>query len=194
MKLVTTLLITLFLSLSVSAQADAEKEVRRILEDRDQQIKALLGPEDSDFSEQQLEELRLIVNDMMDYGAMARFALADTFDELETEQQNEFVDLFAKIIRDQSLSQLDIYRARVEYDEIEVEDNLATVSTTAVMDDNRIVVIYRMQHKQEQWVITDMSIDDAWTAESYRRSFQNIIRRRGFDALMDNLRRRAGQA
>lgn len=194
MKFVTTLLITLFLSFSVSAQAGAEQEVQRILEDRDQQIKALLGPEDSDFSEQQLDELRVIVNDMMDYGAMARFALADTFDELQTEQQNEFVDLFAKIIRDQSLSQLEIYRARVEYDEIEVENNKATVSTTAVMDDNRIAVVYRMQRKQEQWVITDMSIDDAWTAESYRRSFQNIIRRRGFDALMDNLRRRAGQA
>lgn len=192
--MVTTLLITLFLSLSVSAQAGAEREVQRILEERDQQIKELLGPEDSDFSEQQLQELRLIVNDMMDYGAMARFALADTFDELQTEQQNEFIDLFARIIRDQSLSQLDIYRARVEYDNIEVQDNKATVSTTAVMDDNRIAVVYRMQRKQDQWVITDMSIDDAWTAESYRRSFQNIIRRRGFDALMDNLRRRAEQA
>lgn len=194
MNMVTTLLITLFLSLSVSAQAGAEREVQRILEERDQQIKELLGPEDSDFSEQQLQELRLIVNDMMDYGAMARFALADTFDELQTEQQNEFIDLFARIIRDQSLSQLDIYRARVEYDNIEVQDNKATVSTTAVMDDNRIAVVYRMQRKQDQWVITDMSIDDAWTAESYRRSFQNIIRRRGFDALMDNLRRRAEQA
>ena len=36
-----------------------------------------------------------------------------------------------------------------------------------------------------------MSIDDVFTAESYNRQFQRIIRSRGFDYLMTTLRKRA---
>ncbi len=173
---------------------DRKMEIRNILEERDDQIKDLLGPEGTDYTDEQREKLRSIVNDMMDYREMARFALADKFDELESEEQEEFTELFSKIIRDQSLRQLDIYRAEVVYDDIEVDNSSAKVTTTAILDDSRIPVLYRMKMKEGEWVITDMSVDNAWTAESYRRSFQNILRRRGYDALIENLRRRAEQA
>ena len=41
------------------------------------------------------------------------------------------------------------------------------------------------------WMITDMSIDNVSTADSYNRQFQGIIRKRGFDALLTSLRKRA---
>lgn len=192
------LLITLFLifanTVILPFDNGAEQQIQSILEERDQQIKELLGPEGTDYTDAQRDRLRNIVNDMMDYREMARFALADTFDELEPEEQEEFVELFSRIIRDQSLRQLDIYRAEIIYDDIEVSDDSATVTTTAVLEDNRIPVLYRLKQKEDEWVITDLSIDDAWTAESYRRSFQNIIRRRGFDALLESLRKKVEQA
>lgn len=170
---------------------DREQEIRNILQERDDQIKDILGPEGAEFTDEQREKLRSIVNDMMDYREMARFALADKFDELSNEEQEEFTELFSKIIRDQSLRQLDIYRAEVVYDNIEVDNHSAKVTTTAILDNNRIPVLYRMKNKDGEWVISDMSVDNAWTAESYRRSFQNILRRRGYDALIESLRRRA---
>ena len=173
---------------------DRKMEIRDILEERDDQIKDLLGPEGTDYTDEQREKLRSIVNDMMDYREMARFALAEKFNELDSEEQEEFTDLFSKIIRDQSLRQLDIYRAEVVYDDIEVDNGTAKVTTTAILDNRRIPVLYRMKRKEGEWVITDMSVDNAWTAESYRRSFQNILRRRGYDALIENLRRRAEQS
>lgn len=188
------LLITLFLifanTVSLPFDNGTEQKIQSILEERDQQIKELLGPEGTDYTDAQRDRLRNIVNDMMDYREMARFALADTFDELEPEEQEEFVGLFSQIIRDQSLRQLNIYRAEVIYEDIEVSDDSATVTTTAILEDNRIPVLYRMKQKEDEWVITDMSIDDAWTAESYRRSFRNIIRRRGFEALLKSLRKK----
>jgi phospholipid transport system substrate-binding protein len=194
MKYVIMFSMMLALSASVFATPSKEREIRNILEQRDNQIKELLGPEGDDFTDEQREQLRDIVNDMMDYREMARFALDETFDELKKEEQDEFVDLFSRIIRDQSLQQLDIYRAEVIYEEISVDDGNAKVMTTAIHGNKRIPVHYRMINRDGEWVITDMSIDNAWTAESYRRSFQNIIRRRGFDALLDNLRRRAERA
>lgn len=181
-------------SATVFATPSKEREVRTLLEQRDNQIKELLGPEGTEYTDQQQEQLREIVNDMIDYREMARYALDETFDELNKDDQDEFVDLFSRIIRDQSLQQLDIYRAEVIYEEINVDGSDAKVVTTAIHGSKRIPVHYKMVNRDGQWVITDMSIDNAWTAESYKRSFQNIIRRRGFDALLDNLRRRADRA
>ncbi len=195
MKCAVLFIVILFTSdLSTIANPDRAREIRTILEVRDHQIKELLGPEGTEYTDKQREQIRDIVNDMMDYGKMAQFALADKYNELSREEQEEFTDLFSKIIRDQSLRQMDIYRAEVVYDSIQVEGNDAEVATTAILGETRIPIVYRMKYREGQWAIIDMSIDNAWTAESYRRSFQNIIRRRGYEALIENLRRRAEQA
>lgn len=184
--------LTILFSTLISFTNDKE-EIRSILEERDQEIKELIGPEDTEYTEEQRDQLREIINNMMDFREIARFALADKYNELNPNEQEEFTELFSKIIRDQSLKQLDIYRAEVIYDDIQVTNGLALVSTTAILKDTRIPVNYRMQKKDGEWVFTDMSVDNAWTAESYRRSFQNIIRRRGYEALIQNLRKRASQ-
>ena len=67
------------------------------------------------------------------------------------------------------------------------------VKTTAELDEVRTPVDYRMRYDGEEWVITDMSIDDVYTAESYNNQFQRIIAKRGFDALMKSLRKRANR-
>lgn len=168
-------------------------EIRSILEERDQEIKELIGPENTEYTEERRGQLRIIINDMMDFREIARFALADKYEELKPDEQEEFTELFSKIIRDQSLKQLDIYRAEIIYDDIQVTNGEALVSTTAILKETRIPVNYRMKKKGDEWVFTDMAVDNAWTAESYRRSFQNILRRRGYEALIQNLRKRASQ-
>ncbi|AXJ00474.1 phospholipid transport system substrate-binding protein [Cyclonatronum proteinivorum] len=167
-------------------------EVRQMLIDRDQEIKALLGPEDSEHSEAQRDELMEIINQIIDYRAMARHALQDTWDTLSDDQKDEFVDVFARVIRDQSLNSLEIYRAEVTYESFDVDGRFVTAHTIAILDNVRTPVIYEMENRDGEWFVIDMSVDNVSTADSYRRSFQRIIQRRGFDALMDNLRRRAG--
>lgn len=182
----------LFLNFS-ALQSNPALEVRNILDSRDQMIKELLGPKGSVQTEEQREKLKQIINDIVDYPNMAKVALDTYFDQISTDQQIEFTELFAQIIRQHSLSQLDIYRAQLTYEEITVNGSTALVTTIAVLDNVRTPVRYRMHKTDGVWMIADMSVDNVWTAESYRRSFQNIIRRRGFDALLDSLRRRASE-
>lgn len=192
MKLGTTLLI-LFLTIGFiqTTQAQSADEIRRMMDQRDRQIKDLVGPEGTNHTDAQREKLKDIINGIIDYGAMARIALQQTYETITADQRKEFVELFGNIIRDQSLNKLDIYRAQVTYDKIEVQGNSAVVVTTATLDNVRTPVSYNMELRNGNWFITDMAIDNVSTAESYRRSFQNVIRRRGFDALLDNLRNRA---
>ena len=164
-----------------------------MLEERDEEIKTILGPEGSEYTEEQRETLKAIINGVIDFEAMSKTALDETYNEISEESRLEFVDLFSTIIRDNSLTKLDIYRATVTYNDITIESGEALVQTMAELDEVRTPVDYKMKRQGDEWVITDMSIDDVYTAESYNRQFQRIIARRGFDALMDSLRRRAAR-
>lgn len=193
-KTIYTLLILVFcLAPSVFAQTNAN-EIQSMLEARDQEIKELLGPEGTDYTQEQRNRLKDIINDVINYQSMAQQALGNTYDEISEEEREEFVSLFSTIIRDNSLNRLDIYRAEVSYNNIEVSDDSAFVETIAQLEDVRTSVDYNLELFNDSWMITDMSIDQVSTADSYNRQFQSIIRQRGFDALMESLRRRAARS
>jgi phospholipid transport system substrate-binding protein len=175
-----------------AAQLDTSS-VRNLLEERDKEIKDLLGPKGTEYTDEQRDKLKDIINGVIDYRAMAQEALQSTYDTLSEEERTEFVDLFSTIIRDQSLNKLDIYRADVKYEGIDIEDSTATVQTLAQLEKVRTPVTYEMKYKGQnnQWVVTDMIIDDVSTAGSYERQFQNIIRKKGYDSLLKTLRKRA---
>lgn len=169
--------------------------VRNLLDQRDKEIKTLLGPKGTDYTEEQRLKLKNIINGIVDYSSMAQFALHQTYDTLSADQRKEFINLFSTIVRDQSLNRLDIYRADVTYNTIDVEGDSAFVSTMVQLDNVRTPVDYQMYYdsSQQQWLITDMIIDDVSTAQSYRRQFQSIIRKKGYNSLIETLRKRAGQ-
>lgn len=187
-------LITLFITVCISPMQGSDqrvKEIKSLLEKRDVEIKTLLGPEGSSYTSDQKEKLKQIINGIIDYEAMAKTALQQTYDTLTAEQRKEFVDVFGTIIRDQSLAKLDIYRADVVYESIEVNGNTAFVKTMASLKDVKTPVSYTMAPKNGEWMITDMIIDNVSTAESYKSSFQNVIKKKGFESLMNSLRKRA---
>lgn len=191
-KIITIMFFGLGLALTVNAQQNAEN-IRMMLEARDIQIKTILGPRGNEYTEEQRDTLKSIINGVIDFEAMSRVALEETFNTISEEQRIEFVDLFSSIIRDNSLTKLDIYRATITYTSISIEEDEALVQTMAELDEVRTPVDYKMKWQGNEWVITDMSIDDVYTAESYNRQFQRIIARRGFDALMESLRKRAAR-
>ncbi|MEX0609956.1 MAG: ABC transporter substrate-binding protein [Balneolaceae bacterium] len=181
-------------SINIAQAQQSEEDIRNLLEARDAEIKELMGPKGSEYSDKQRSQLKEIINGIIDFEAMASEALADTYNSISDEQRNEFVDLFSTIVRDQSLNKLDIYRADVTYTNIDVNGEQVRVETLAQLDDVRTPVSYEMVFENDEWVITDMEIDDVSTAGSYHRQFQRIINQKGFDALMESLRKRASRA
>jgi phospholipid transport system substrate-binding protein len=182
-----------FLIISASSAQTASEEIKQMLESRDAEIKEILGPEGKEYTQDQRDRLKDIINGVIDFEAMASYALGDTYNELSEEERNEFVSLFSTIVRDNSLNKLDIYRADVSYEKINVTDGNARVETIAQLEDVRTPVYYEMEKEESEWVITDMIIDDVSTAESYNRQFQSIIRKRGYDALKQSLEKRAAR-
>lgn len=188
-----TLLAALILTAGLMGQT-GEQEIRQMLDDRDDEIKELLGPEGTTYTQEQRDELKEIINGVIHFRSMAEYALGDTYNEISAERRDEFVELFSTIVRDQSLNRLEIYRAEVTYENISVDGDQARVQTIAQLENVRTPVNYDMERIDGEWMITDMEIDDVSTARSYHRQFQNIIRQRGFDALFESLERRAARS
>lgn len=164
-------------------------EVRRFLEQRDREIKNVLGDRET-FTDEQREQLKHVINNGIDFTAMGRTALGPFWGDTAPDQQKEFVDVFSQIVRNQSLSDLDAYRSVVTYENIAANDETAHVTTTTVYKDIPMKVEYVLGRTDEQWQVRDIILDDVSTAEGYARSFQAVVRKRGFDSLMNSLRKK----
>ncbi len=172
-----------------------EEAIKQMLEERDREIKTLIGPEGTEYSPDQRQKLKSIINDVIDYKAMSKFALQDTWGQLSAGEREEFVELFSSIIREHSLTNLDIYRAEVTYENILINGNNAVVVTLATLDRVRTPVTYNLHFEDDmqQWVVTDLNIDDVSTVRSYRRQFQDIINSEGYESLIETLRERVSR-
>lgn len=179
-----------FSAANASAQdPDKAREVRQLLEQRDREIKALLGDQKT-FTNAQRERLREVVNQGIDFEAMGRRALGEFWNDTTPSQRDEFVDVFSQIVRAQSLSNLDVYRSKVTYKDVTVEGDTATVLTSTVYKDVPTDVTYVMGLNDGEWMVQDIVLDDVSTADGYARSFQTVIRKKGFDALMTSLNKK----
>lgn len=160
-----------------------------MLESRDQDIKTMLGPS-GDIPETKRDELRTLINGVIDFGAMGKAALGPHWEDLTQEQQETFVSVFGDIVRHQSLSDLDVYRSTVTYDDIRVDGSTAHVMTTTTYKEIPTAVEYDLIRTGDTWAARDIILDEVSTVGGYSRSFQAVIRKRGFDSLMTSLNKR----
>lgn len=179
-------------SASWAQEQSTEAEIRQMLEQRDQEIKSILSG-GSDYTPQQRERLRELINGVIDFWAMGQTALGPHWERISDEQRAEFVEVFRDVVRAQSMSDLEVYNSRVTFDQIDVQGDSAFVRTTTQYEGTRTPVEYVLTLRDGEWRAEDIIVDGVSTAEGYARSFQTVIRKRGFDALMESLRKKRNE-
>jgi phospholipid transport system substrate-binding protein len=177
---------------SAAMAQNPEQEIRAMLKQRDADIKAVLkaGALDSDKK----EKLKDLINGAIDFGAMGEQALGPHWKPLSEEQRGRFVSVFGDIVRSQSVADLDVYQSAVTYGAVVVEGMDATVNTTIDYKDAPTTVVYKMHYRDERWWVTDIILKDVSTVSGYARSFQSVVRKKGFDELMSKLEERQAKA
>lgn len=169
--------------------ASTEAEIRNMLEQRDQEIKSILGRTE-DYTPEQRARLKELINGVIDFRAMGRTALGAHWDDLSPDQREEFVQVFRDVVRAQSMSDLDVYNSKVTFDQISVHGDSAYVRTITEYEGTRTPVEYVLKRRNEKWKAEDIVVDRVSTAEGYARSFQTVVRKRGYEALMNSLRKK----
>ncbi len=164
-------------------------EIRQMLEQRDQEIKSILGEAD-DYTAEQRAQLKELVNGVIDFRVMGQRALGPHWEDLGEEQRDEFVSVFREVVRAQSMSDLGVYSSAVTYDQIDVQRDSAFARTQTKYEGRTTPVEYVLERRGEEWRAEDIIIDGVSTVEGYARSFQTVVRKRGFDSLMKSLRKK----
>ncbi len=177
---------------TVQAQQATQNEIRQMLEDRNQQIKSILSGS-SDYTPEQRERLKELINGVLDFEIMAQTALGPHWDTLSTDRRAEFIDVFRDVVRAQSMSDLGVYNSKVTYDQISVQGDSAYVRTTTEYQNTKTPVEYILERNDGEWKAEDIIVDEVSTAEGYARSFQSVMRKRGFEALMTALEKKRKQ-
>lgn len=172
---------------SVTAQ-DAESEVRTLIMQRDRDIKTAVRAMENDPS--QREVARSLINDRIDFEEMGRLALGRYYEDLSSDERSDFIETFGAIVRAQSLGDLSVYEAPVTVKSVTVTGEKASVSTTSRVREADLDVVYQLHRKDGVWWLYDIIIDDVGTVEGYSVSFQTFLRKRGFEAFMQSLRKR----
>lgn len=188
---ISRLLVLLFMvgSWMIPVQGQStEQALRSMMEQRDAEIKKHIQPLiEKRATVEEEKKVEGLINDAIDFTEMGRQALGKYWADLTAEQQTEFVDVFAEIVRSQSLSDLEVYNSDVTIEDVSVTGDSAYVKTLTVYKDKPADVEYIMGLHTDTWWIYDIILDKVSTVGGYERSFKSAMRKRGYDGLMKSL-------
>jgi phospholipid transport system substrate-binding protein len=152
-------------------------------------------PNWSPEAELQRAEVRKIVGSFLDYGELARRALARHWEPLTPKQREEFVSTLRELVERSYLKQVHGNAAyNIKYEKEEKTGNDATVTATLnTMARGKKVIIaleYKMLYKDGHWVVYDVLTDEQSMLENYRAEFNKIITKESFEALLKKMKKK----
>ena len=184
-------LLMLIGAISASAEQTPTESVKRTIDNVIQILNtdALKQPSRSVERRQKIED---VVRQRVSYEDMARLALGKSWIALTNNERQEFVSLFAQLIRDTLAGTIDdIADAEVQYLSERREQGFAEVRTKLVGPKIDTLIDFRLADKLGQWSLYDMVFDDASLVSNYHAQFTRIIRDHSYAGLVKRMKEKA---
>lgn len=125
------------------------------------------------------------VQEYLNMASMARRTLGSYWDDASEEQRQQFSDLFVQVLEGTYLNRIGDYSdGNVQFLKQRVKGDKAIVDTQILTDDLEIPVQYKMIYSDGRWQVFDLVIEGVSLIKNYRSSYGEIIRRRGYDGLL----------
>lgn len=141
--------------------------------------------------------IRLVMDTFVDYSELGRRTLPGEWENLKERQRAEFVAEFKKMIQRTYVKRFNpnrkveiVYHGEPEPQ----EDGSVLVATTVRSGRSEARVDYLFHQRKNQWWAYDVIIDDVSMVKNYRKQFNDILQREGFDGLMERIRRKNAKA
>jgi phospholipid transport system substrate-binding protein len=132
-------------------------------------------------SEAQRNDMRArlaqVINPRFDFTEMAKRSLGPHWARRSAEEQQEFVKIFAGLLRRSYADNIESYSTQNVLYTREVEDkDYAEVDTKIVADKGEDVSInYKLHNVNKEWKIYDLVIEDISVVNNYRSQFDRVI-------------------
>lgn len=153
--------------------------------------KELKAPDRAEERRQQLEK---VIGNRIAYDEMAKRSLGPQWEQLNEEERQEFVRLYAQLLRDTYSSRFDRYSdEKVEFLQETLQGDYAEVRTKLTSSKFSLDVDYRMLQRAGDWRVYDIVVDGISLVHSYRGQFTKIIRTYSYEELVAKLRQKTGE-
>ena len=151
-------------------------------------ILALLQDEEMDKVIRR-EKIGEVISERFDFRAMSQRTLATNWKSASKEQQQEFVQLFSKLIENTYIGRVEAYTdEKVDYPGEKVKGKKAVVETLILTASADIPVNYKVYQKDDKWWVYDVIIEGISLISNYRSSYQEIVKKEGFDGLIAKMK------
>ncbi|MGB5178581.1 MAG: ABC transporter substrate-binding protein [Gammaproteobacteria bacterium] len=151
-------------------------------------VLAILDDEQLNYEDKRTQ-IKVIVKERFDFRAMSQRTLATNWSKTTDEEKEKFVELFSQLIENSYVGKIDSYtNERVDYPGEKVSGRKAVVETLIITSSADIPVDYRLYQKGDQWLVYDVIIEGISLISNYRSSYQEIMKKEGFDGLLAKMR------
>ncbi len=143
------------------------------------------------------QELKEVAEEIFNFYLMSRMSIGPKWNDLNENQQKDFVDLFTQLIEDNYFNKMQKYLGEIkEFDQdlIYIKDKTiyserkAEVQSIIEYQDKEIPVDYRMVSYKDGWKIYDIRVEGVSLVQNYRSQFKDILLRKSPQEMLDLLR------
>lgn len=139
--------------------------------------------------QERLTRLEQTIGERVSYWELAKRSLGPKWKELSEKDQQEFVALFAHLLRDVYASRIFQYTdEQVEYLNERFDGPYAEVKTNLKGSKVNVPVNYRLMNESGVWKVYDVVVDGVSTISNYRGQFSKILQNSSYEMLLERLR------
>jgi phospholipid transport system substrate-binding protein len=174
----------IFLAMLVTTQAIADSTPTDDVRSAVEAVIALLKDDQLDRDTRR-DRMREVIDKRFDFRAMSQRTLATNWKKATDAEQQRFTELFSELIQNSYVSKIESYtNETVEYPGEKLKGRKAVVDTLIITSSAEIPVNYRVYLKDGSWLVYDVIIEGVSLISNYRSSYQEIVKRDGFDGLL----------
>ena len=143
-----------------------------------------------DAAERRRQEIRRIVDNLVDFPEMARRSLARHWNGRTAEEHDEFVRLFKAVLEHSFFGKIENYSGeRTVYMGETVDGDIAKVRCKIIAArKNEVSVEYRLHVVDSRWAVYDVLVEGVSIVSSYRAQFDRIIGTTSYAHLIEKMR------
>jgi phospholipid transport system substrate-binding protein len=174
------LIATILGAAAVQAETTPTEDVRTSVE----AVIALLKDDQLDRDIRR-DKMREVIDKRFDFRAMSQRTLATNWKKASDSEKQKFTELFSELIQNSYVSKIESYtNETVEYPAEKKKGRKAVVNTLIITSSAEIPVNYSVYQKDGSWLVYDVIIEGVSLISNYRSSYQEIVKKDGFDGLL----------
>lgn len=188
----------LMLGLVVPVTAFAGQALDTVKGHSDKVLEVLRDPTLKPDSAKQLrkDKLRAISEKMFDFTELSRRTLAQNWKNLSPGQQQEFVELYKKLLGDTYSDKILSYTDEkiVFSKEVSLTEKTVEVHSTVIRKTSEIPIYYRVILKDGVWRVYDVVVEGVSLTNNYRTQFREILANKPPESLLETLRKKVSKS